>query len=408
MKALNLRATVFFYLAGIVLIHLAVLWNLRQMIWKGSSDFTIYYSAGTMVRQGLGHQLYNYAAQFQVQRNFSAPVAARLSAVPYNHPPFEAVFFAPLTYFSYPVALILWNLLNLAMLVSLPFLVQLHLPHFQSTGWMLWLIASLAFFPIFFALLQGQDSILLLLLYTMGFINLARGNDARAGGWLGLGLFKPQLVVPFFLLMFLYGRRRMLYGFLPVAAALGLVSVIIVGWQAFISYPHYVVLLEAGMARDAIVPADTPNLRGVLYLLLHGRTDIVVPTLIVSMCLVLFALWVGRKAGGQNMFTWQFALALVTTVIVSYHCLAYDLSVLFLPVVVVASELRRNARPRSWSGIAIMVAVSVLFFSPLQLVLLLRFNRLALVGWAVLLLMAGIVGQISVRTQHGELSRSAP
>ena len=78
-----------------------------------------------------------------------------------------------------------------------------------------------------------------------------------------------------------------------------------------------------------------------------------------------------------------------------------------LPVALLIHELRRERSPREWSGIVIMVAVAVLFFSPLQLLLLLRFNRLALVGWAVLLLMTGIVGQISVRTGHVGPSHSA-
>ena len=165
------------------------------------------------------------------------------------------------------------------MLIALPFLLRPHLPYLQNYPWPLWVLASLAFFPVFFSLLQGQDSILLLFLYTLGFIDLASGNDARSGGWLALGLFKPHLVAPFVLFMFLCGRRKMLYGFLPVAAVLGLVSAAVVGWQGLSSYPQYVLHLEATMARGAIVPSDIPNLRGVLYLLLHGRTAIVVPTL---------------------------------------------------------------------------------------------------------------------------------
>jgi len=417
MKALNIRTTIFFCLAGMVVIHLAVLWYARQTMRKGYPDFNIYYCAGTMVRQGLGHELYNDVAQFNVQRRFSPEVATRPGALPYNHPPFEAAFFAPLTYMSYPAAFIFWDLLNLAMLMALPYLLRPHLPSLQDFSWPLWILASLAFFPIFFALLQGQDSILLLFLYTLGFVDLVKGNDTRAGGWLGLGLFKPQLVMPFILLMFLCGRRKMLYGFLPVAAVLGLLSAAIVGWQGLTSYPQYVLHWEASMTRGAIVPADMPNLRGVLYLLLVGGAHVDVATVTLSVCIFLFTVWQGRKIGpvktgmvkigSASLFPWLFALAVVTTVIVSYHSLAYDLSILVLPILLVVGEGRSAGSVREWPGWVTNLAIAVLFFSPLQLFLLLRSNRLALVGWAVLLWMAGIAGQISARTQGG-LSPSTP
>ncbi|MGA8150462.1 MAG: glycosyltransferase family 87 protein [Terriglobales bacterium] len=408
MKPLNIKTTVLFYLAGIAVIHLVVLWNVRQMIWKGYSDFTIYYCAGTMVRQGHGHDLYDDVAQFKVQREFAPEVATRLGALPYNHPPFEAVLFTPLTYLPYSVAFVFWDALNLAMLAVLPFLLLPQMLQLQDYPWPLWILVSLTFFPVFFALLQGQDSILLLFLYTLGFVDLAKRHDARAGGWLALGLFKPHLVVPFILFMLLCGRKKILSGFLAAAAALGLLSTAIVGWQGLISYPRYVLNLEATMARGAIVPSDMPNLRGVLYLLLRGWPHVGVVTVAFSACIFLLGVWQSHKLDSAILFDWQFAFAVVTTVIVSYHCLGYDLSILILPVVLLCNEIRRGSRFREWSSIVIVIAVSLLFFSPLQLLLLLRFNRLALVGWVVLLLTTGIAGQISARTRLDSLNPSTP
>ena len=392
MKALSIKTTIAFYLAGMVVVHLAVLWNVRQMIWKGYSDFTIYYCAGTMFRQGLGHELYNDQEQFKVQRQFSPEVATRLGALPYNHPPFEAVLFAPFTYLAYPWAFMLWDFLNLAMLASLPTLLRPYLARFQNCSGPLWLLAGLAFFPVFFALLQGQDSILLLFLYTLTFVDLAKGRDARAGVWLGLGLFKPHLIVPFALFMLLWGRKRLWYGLLLVGAGLGLLSGTVVGWETLRSYPHYVLQLEATMARGAIVPSDMPNLRGVLYLLLRGQ-HVGAVAAALSVCLFLFAVWRGRHVATANSFRWQFALAVVATVVISYHALGYDLSTLLLPIVLVLAEIQAEAR--DWPVWLIICAIAVLFFSPLQLFLLLRLNRLALVGWAVLLLMSGIMEKIS-------------
>ena len=140
MKASKLKSAVYLYLTGMVMIHAIVFWNVREFVSKGYSDFTIYYCAGTMVRQGLGHQLYDNVTQFKVQREFAPEVAIRLDALPYNHPPFEAVLFAPFAYVSYPFAFGLWALVNLAMLISLPFLLQPELHHLQNYPWPSWIL----------------------------------------------------------------------------------------------------------------------------------------------------------------------------------------------------------------------------------------------------------------------------
>lgn len=400
MQGPKLKSAVFLYLAAMVVIHAAVFWSVRAQIRKGYSDFTIYYCAGTIVRQGLGHQLYDNVTQFKVQREFSPEVAIRLDALPYNHPPFEAAFFALFTYVSYPSAFALWVLANLAMLISLPFLLRMELHSLQTYSRPFWVLASLGFFPIFFALLQGQDAILLLFLYTLAFLCLKKNRDALAGGWLALGLFKPHLILPFVLLLLVQRRRKVLYGFLPTAAVLALASTVIVGGEGMLLYPRYVLHLEDTMARGAIMPSDMPNLRGVLYLLLHGNSYVGGAALVASVAALIFAAW--RCRGGTNRFDLKFSLAAVATVLVSYHGLGYDLSMLMLPVLLLANQLLGKDEARSWPDFLTIAAIALLFFSPLQLVLLMRGNRLALMGWAVLLLFLGIAGQISASTSPPE------
>jgi hypothetical protein len=399
-KASKLKSAVYLYLTGMVMIHAIVFWNVREFVSKGYSDFTIYYCAGTMVRQGLGHQLYDNVTQFKVQREFAPEVAIRLDALPYNHPPFEAVLFAPFAYVSYPFAFGLWAVVNLAMLISLPFLLQPELHHLQKYPWPYWILASLGFFPIFFALLQGQDAILLLFLYTLAFLCLKRNRDLFAGGWLALGLFKPHLILPFNFFLLVQGRKKILYGFLPIAAVLALVSTVIVGREGMLLYPRYVVQLEDTMARGAIMPSDMPNLRGILYVLLHGDSYVGAVALVSSVAVLLFAAW--RCRAGTSPLDLKFSLSAVATVLVSYHALGYDLSMIMLPVLLLANELlgKDKDKVRAWSDFLTIAAIAALFFSPLELVLLMRSNRLALMGWAVLSLLCGTAGQISLRSRQ--------
>jgi Glycosyltransferase family 87 len=402
MQASKFRFAVFLYLVGMVAIHAIVFWHLRDSVRKGYSDFAIYYCAGTMVRQGLGRQLYDETIQFKVQREFSPDVAIRLAALPYNHPPFEALLFFPFTYLRYPLAFALWNLANLALLVTLPLLLRPHLFQLQNYSYGLWLIASLAFFPIFVALLQGQDTILLLLLYALCFVCLKKNRDGIAGMWLALGLFKPHLVLPFVLLLLVQGKKKLLYGFLPTAAAMLLVSIVIVGGEGMLLYPRYVLHLESTMARGAIVPSNMPNLRGVVYVLFSGSSSVNEVALLISAGVFLFAVWQCRSGPSKNLVDLKFCLAMVATVLVSYHLLSYDLSVLMVPLFLLANELLGEGRLHAWQCVLIVGAVSALYFSP-GLILLMRNEQLALAGWAVVLLMGGIAGQVHVRMrQQGE------
>ncbi len=68
--------------------------------------------------------------------------------------------------------------------------------------------ASLTFVPALLCLVQGQDSLLLLLLVVLAFTALRRGRAFAAGCWLGLGLFKFQLVLPIVVVLVLTQGRN--------------------------------------------------------------------------------------------------------------------------------------------------------------------------------------------------------
>src|SRR5579871_860129 len=157
MRATRTRLVIVAYVLGILGIHGVVLWNARSLIRKGYADFTIDYCAGTMVRDGLGHQLYDLRAQNEVKHRFAPSVAVHPGELPYNHPPFEALFFLPFSYAPYLTAFVLWDLLNLGLLLAIAFLLRDCFAGVPSDSWKFFLPVSLVFFPVFFNLLQGQD-----------------------------------------------------------------------------------------------------------------------------------------------------------------------------------------------------------------------------------------------------------
>ena len=212
MKVPKPKLAVLVYLIAMVVIHACVLWQSRQLIYKGYPDFTIYYCAGTMVRTGLGHDLYNNALQYQTQKKIAPEVLTRSDALPYNHPPFEALLFAGLSYLPYFPAFVVWDMFNVGMLVGTVFLVRSRFPNCKPIPclygcWRAWHFSRSS------SPCSRQDSILLLLIYALALVCLKKRSDARAGVWLALGLFKPHLILPFVLLWLIRAGKRILYGF---------------------------------------------------------------------------------------------------------------------------------------------------------------------------------------------------
>jgi hypothetical protein len=380
------------YLSGMLAIHAVSFWHSRFLIAKGYPDFTTYYAIGTMVRRGLGHELYDAALQYKIQQEIAPNVAIRKNALVYLHPPFEAPLFVPFTYLSYPGAFIAWDIINLSALLVVAFLFSKNAPNFDTDSWPLWLLASLAFFPIFLTLLQGQDSIVLLLLFTLAYICLKKKRETLAGGLLALGLFRPQLILPFVVLWMFRRGSKILLGFVPIAGLLALLSLPIAGAVGLLSYPKYVLHSDRTLAQGALRPSDMPNLRGLIYIF-ASHSQMLWLVLVLSVVILLSVAWRLRiSRDEEDSFDWNFSLAMLTGTVLSYYCLGHDLSIAFLPIAIIAPKLRFSEKIRPPAHALIICALLLLFFSPLQLFLI-SHHQLGLMGWAVLLLLVGIVVQ---------------
>jgi hypothetical protein len=378
------------------------------LIRKGFPDFAIYYCAGTVVRQGLGHQLYDPVPRFEVEKQFASAVPQFRGPLPYTHPPFETLFFLPFSYLTWSEAYIFWNLMNVVLLGAVVFLLRPHAPGLRGHSVVTWILTALAFFPVLYCLLQGQDAILLLFFYTLTFVCLKKNKFAAAGACLGLGLFKFHLVLPFlFLFLVQKGgtdqKRKLLYGLVPVALVLATASAAIAGPGSIWRYLRYVLYWEDVLAKTEIrVPAGMPNLRGLMYMFLPAGSYAVPLLLLLSFGFLAFAAWKIRSATTPNLFELKFSLALVVTALISYHVVSYDLSMLLVPIVLLLNYFVTENRFHKESGVLVGLAIAALFFSPVQLFLSLQYKRFGLMAFVLLLLMYGIVQELSSRSREVE------
>jgi len=160
------------------------------------------------------------------------------------------------------------------------------------------------------------------------------------------------------------------------------------------------------MALGAIMPSDMPNLRGILYLIAAKLQHFEI--LVVLLSGLIFVLTAGVCRFSKNNSDLKFSLAVIATVLVSYHGLGYDLCVLVLPMLLIAGQVPQNIRPTTWTGAAIIAGMTLLLFSPLQLVLLMKYNRLALLGWALVLCFLGLLGELSLGSSRPKVRIMIP
>jgi hypothetical protein len=351
-----------------------MLWNTRVRIRQGYGDFASFYTAGTLVRRGLGAELYSLAAQWKVQREFASEVKIRQGPLPYIRPPFEALLFSIFARWPYLTALFWWTTLKLALLAAIPFIVVRG--RFWKESFPLWTtgILVLGTYPAFFDLLMGQDAVLLAFLFAVCFWQLETGRDTGAGVTLGLALIKFQLAIPFFLILWISGRKRVLPGFATSASAVLALSAALVGWRTLLRYPGYLLVLNRSVS-VGIAPETHLNLRGLLIFFV-GRLPypgpihwVLTP---VALAAIVYTGLIWRRAG-HGFLAEGFGLAAVLTIVTSYYACAYDLLLLIVPLLAMrtrpddAPKADRVSRYLEVTGLLLLLLTPVYWFARLQL-----------------------------------------
>lgn len=274
----------------------------RRFAYGEPGGFPVFYTAGKLARYDL-RGLYDQNLQ-----NVVHPLNDRVGY--FFHLPYETILLVPLSYLPQTVAFGVWSFLNLACLLGVALILRRHFPAFQ------WLL-PFAFAPTLSLLLNGQDIGVLALVVTLAFDRFVREKDLQAGAILALGLFKFPLIVPLMsILAFRY--RKVLLGFIAVGAPLLLMSALVMGPKGM---HDYVSLTHGTDAKEAV--GILVNLRGIIGSLFGPHT-----VLVIVLSVILVALSAFIKAARVPMF----CIALVVTLLVSWHAHLYDALILLIPL----------------------------------------------------------------------------
>jgi hypothetical protein len=326
-------------------------------------DYPAFYGAGTIVLDGDSAHLYDPDRQAQAQRDLFGQ--EHDGFLYFAYPPAVAAAYAPLALLPYRLSYALHTLLMIGALVLALRVLRPIVPILARRFWVSAVLAA-AFFPMFRAIGGGQNTALTVLLIALAWRAAHDGHDVRAGVFIGLLLFKPQLAVLFLLLLLVTRRWRAIGGAAGVGVAWWVAGVPLlgVGWvRPWLDRAQWFSAMDArvngknsvsflGATQSAFGEHATIPLLGAA--LLSGIT-------------VLLVVRTWRRAGPHDLAA-PMAVACAGGVLAVPHVMFYDAGLLVITGIgVLASDDRRARAVLGVIGAAGVahVLTGVLPFNPL-------------------------------------------
>ena len=312
----------------------ALLWvsYVRDPQVLAEADFRAFYAAGRIARQEGFRWVYDLALEHRLQAEIADHPLADKAVLIYIHPPFLLPALWLLARLDYPVAYIGYCLVQILLAVAgLPLLFRL----LRAKNWprsqiCILLVGVLLFQPLFISILKGQDTAFCLLGEILWLCGLLRDDDRMAGLGLSLMLIRPQIAVVL-AIPFLFRQRKVFWWFCIGGAALGLLSLAMVGLAGVQDYLR-ILTISAGGQGYGLSQSAMFNFTG-LALRLFPHVD---PGLIHWLTWGLFAagivglsvLWKVSPAIRLR----HLGLAVLTSLFVAPHLHYHDLTLLLLPI----------------------------------------------------------------------------
>ena len=307
-----------------------------------SSDFTINYSAGVLIRQGHLAAPYRQAELGAMMRRV-APDSAIDPRLPFSLPLAAGLPYAALSLLPLEVAFRLFQLVSIALLLLAVVLLQRALP-LPPGAPRLAVLGLLAAVPTWASLTEGQPTAWLVLGGAMVVAALGSPSLALAAGAGALLAVKPQYL-PAYLIILLAARRWRSLAAASLGAGLFLLSPLAGGVGGMDAMVH-----NALSANQAV-----PVRLNEAWIGLFG------PALDGAGTWVAIALYLGVVAG-LLMLAWRrpgpiiafAALAGVLTSLASPHALPHDLLILALPAWLAIVLQRDGALPNVIPGLLLI------------------------------------------------------
>jgi Glycosyltransferase family 87 len=331
--------------------------------WK--ADFTAYYTAGSIVRDGQSARLYDLGVQQRYQQQILAGRTFADGVLLFVNPPHAAILFTPLAALPLSTAFFVWTgaqVLLLAWLVRR--LLRLSAEWTSRERWLL-VATVLAFPPLLFTFQLGALSLFMLVCVFETYVSLKRADEVSAGLWLALATLKPQaMLLP---ILILPAARRWIAAasFALAFAAAVIVSSGLLGWRVWLDFRRLIGVVSQLFDANGIVPAEMYNLKGTLTLLLGNEQRSLINGLSAGALTVaagaVLVVWLRAARPDDSRFELRVSLTVLLGTLFSLHLYPHDALLLVAPAVLCYSYLRE--RSPSWRAYVALLATCPLWFA---------------------------------------------
>ena len=319
------------YLGLLALANLAGLLVLVSYIWAGGvdprgepvgSDFVSFWAAGKLALSHQAAQVYVPQSHLAAERAyFGAP----LGWYAFFYPPIFLLACWPLGLLPYFAALGLWLATTFSAFAAA---LRALAPRFAHP-------LTLAAAPAVFSVIgHGQNAFLSTALFAAGTRWLER-QPWLAGAMFGLLSFKPQLAALAPLGLLVTGRWRALAAFAATVAALATLSAYAFGLDAWTAFLAETPMARATLERGLVDPAKMQSVFAAVRVL-GGAVPLAYVAQGLAAIAALGALVMALRHERDARL--QFALVAVVTCLTTPFLLDYDLTLLLVPVAVLAEQ----------------------------------------------------------------------
>jgi hypothetical protein len=289
------------------MVFLVTVWSIQD---QNQRDFAAFY-AGARLWQA-NQSPYDHEKGCKIQSQIPVGVC-----LPNFHPPLLLPLQSLVSSADYLRSYYRWCAVLLAVLAGCMVLLYELTNRFDQS------VALLAFFPMLFGFIQGQDS-LFVLAGLLGFaLCLRNAKDTLAGIALSLTVLRPTLAIALGLPLLLVNRKAF-YSFFVFGLILVFYSWVLVGNQGF--YDLFNGLLNSTHSDPTTRPETMYSIIGMLLWL--GLNERLAWIAFVASIPLIATYW---KAHGLTVRT--FGMAIILAVFTSPHLHGHDLIVLIVPLI---------------------------------------------------------------------------
>jgi hypothetical protein len=352
-----------------------------SVLWRGfvtsdllvGLDYISYHAVGVIAKSGNWQGLYDIALQSDIQKSLGALNFDKVGVLPFLHPPVLVPILAAVNMDNYATSYWLWVVCLFLLVAVCEYLIYriLQKSGLQRVFCLLGVVTALVFYPLFISVLQGQDTVLLLLGGLLLLYGLIEERDWISGIGLALMTIRPQMAL-LFAIPYALRRRKAGMWFVAGSAVLVLYSILLIGFEGTRDYIG--LLSESAQGVYKIVnQQNMANLLGILLRLfptLPGSTTRIIGWGVYIIVLAGLC-WLALSASDELHF-----LGIVFTLyfLVVPHIHYHDLSLLLLGVttwIVLKLRIRTLSTryvPAVYIGASMLLLISELMPARFRLV----------------------------------------